>query len=40
VKPQTAVQLANGGDEDAIVLVVGAPATIGDAEYLPGAAFP
>ena len=40
VKPQTPVQLTNGGDEDAIVLIVGAPATIGDAEYLPGSASP
>jgi len=39
VKPQTPVQLANGGEEDAIVLIVGAPATIGDAEYLPDSTF-
>jgi mannose-6-phosphate isomerase-like protein (cupin superfamily) len=38
VAPGTPVQLANHGGADAIVLVVGAPPTIGDAEYLPDAA--
>jgi succinate dehydrogenase/fumarate reductase flavoprotein subunit len=37
VKPHTPVQLANHGDADAIVLIVGAPPTVGDAEYLPDA---
>jgi len=32
--PQTPVQLANTSDQDAVVLIVGSPATIGDAEYL------
>jgi quercetin dioxygenase-like cupin family protein len=34
VEPGTPLQLANGGDTDCIVLVVGAPPTVGDAEYL------
>ena len=34
VKPGTPVQLANDGTEDAVVLIVGAPPTVGDAEYL------
>jgi quercetin dioxygenase-like cupin family protein len=34
VKPGTPVQLANDGGEDAVVLIVGAPPTVGDAEYL------
>ena len=34
VKPGTPIQLANDGAEDAVVLIVGAPPTIGDAEYL------
>jgi uncharacterized cupin superfamily protein len=37
VRPQTPVQLANSGEHDAVVLIVGSPATIGDAEYLPDA---
>jgi mannose-6-phosphate isomerase-like protein (cupin superfamily) len=37
VRPQTPVQLANVGEHDAVVLIVGSPATIGDAEYLPDA---
>ena len=37
VKPQTPVQLANSGEQDAVVLIVGSPATIDDAEYLPDA---
>lgn len=34
IRPGTAVQLVNVGVNDAIVLVVGAPPTVGDAEYL------
>jgi quercetin dioxygenase-like cupin family protein len=34
VEPQTPLQLANDGDADCIVLIVGAPPTVGDAEYL------
>jgi quercetin dioxygenase-like cupin family protein len=34
VKPGTPVQLGNDGAEDAVVLIVGAPPTVGDAEYL------
>ena len=34
VKPRTPVQLANNGGSAATVLIVGAPATVGDAEYL------
>ena len=37
VEPQTAVQLANEGDEETIVLIVGAPPVQGEAEYLPDA---
>jgi mannose-6-phosphate isomerase-like protein (cupin superfamily) len=40
VRPGTPVQLANLGDVDTVVLIVGAPATVGDAEYLPDAAPP
>jgi uncharacterized cupin superfamily protein len=40
VKPHTAVQLATQSDVDAIVLIVGAPPTTGDADYLPDASFP
>jgi hypothetical protein len=29
------VQLVNGSEEEAIALIVGAPAKISDAEYLP-----
>jgi len=35
VKPQTPVQLMNGTDTEALVLIIGAPPTIADAEYLP-----
>ena len=35
VKPRTPVQLANDRPSDGIVLVLGAPPTVGDAEYLP-----
>jgi quercetin dioxygenase-like cupin family protein len=38
VDPQTPLQLANDGDADCIVLVIGAPPTAGDAQYLPDAA--
>ena len=38
VRPNTPVQLTNRGNADAIVLIVGAPATVGDAEYLRDAA--
>ena len=38
VEPKTPVQLANNGGSAATVLIVGAPATVGDAEYLPDAA--
>jgi uncharacterized cupin superfamily protein len=34
VRPHTPVQLVNQSEADAIVLIVGAPATVGDAEYL------
>ena len=34
VKAGTPIQLANDGVEDAVVLIVGAPPTAGDAEYL------
>lgn len=37
VPPGTPVQLANPGDADAVVLIVGAPPSVGDAEYLPDA---
>jgi uncharacterized cupin superfamily protein len=37
VEPQTAVQLANQDGQDAVVLIVGAPPTQGEAEYLPDA---
>jgi mannose-6-phosphate isomerase-like protein (cupin superfamily) len=37
VEPQTAVQLANEDGQDAVVLIVGAPPTQGEAEYLPDA---
>lgn len=40
VKPRTPVQLVNLGDADATVLVIGAPPTIADAEYLADAASP
>lgn len=40
VRPGTPVQLVNASDADAIVLIVGAPPTIGDAEYLPDAVLP
>jgi mannose-6-phosphate isomerase-like protein (cupin superfamily) len=36
----TPVQLVNEGDEDALVLIVGAPPTPSPAEYLPDAAPP
>jgi hemoglobin len=35
VRPGTPVQLANLGTSDATTLIVGAPPTVGDAEYLP-----
>lgn len=35
VEPGTALQLLNDGDEDAVVLIVGAPPVEGQAEYLP-----
>jgi quercetin dioxygenase-like cupin family protein len=37
VKPRTPVQLVNDSDREAIVLIVGAPPTIDDAEYFPDA---
>jgi len=37
VRAGTPVQLANLGASDATVLIVGAPPTTGDAEYLPDA---
>jgi uncharacterized cupin superfamily protein len=39
VRPGTPVQLANFSHADTVVLIVGAPATVGDAEYLPDAAL-
>ena len=35
VEPRTAVQVANESDDDAVVLIVGAPPVQGQAEYLP-----
>lgn len=35
VEPGTAQQLLNDGNEDAVVLIVGAPPVEGQAEYLP-----
>ena len=35
VSPKTALQLLNEGNEDAVVLIVGAPPVQGEAEYLP-----
>ena len=35
VRPRTPVQLANLSDAEAVVLIVGAPPTVGDAEYSP-----
>jgi quercetin dioxygenase-like cupin family protein len=35
VAPQTPLQLLNDGDEEAVVLIVGAPPVQGEAEYLP-----
>jgi uncharacterized cupin superfamily protein len=37
VEAHTPLQLVNLSETDAIVLIVGSPATIGDAEYLPDA---
>jgi mannose-6-phosphate isomerase-like protein (cupin superfamily) len=37
LEPGTAVQIANDGGEDAVVLIVGAPPEPGKAEYLPDA---
>lgn len=37
VEPQTAVQLVNEGDEDTVVLIVGAPPVQDEVEYLPDA---
>jgi uncharacterized cupin superfamily protein len=37
VQPGTAIQVANEGDADAVVLIVGAPPETGRAEYLPDA---
>jgi quercetin dioxygenase-like cupin family protein len=35
VEPNTALQVRNESDEDAVVLIVGAPPVHGQAEYLP-----
>jgi quercetin dioxygenase-like cupin family protein len=35
VEPETPLQLLNHGDEDAVVLIVGAPPVEGQADYLP-----
>ncbi len=35
VQAQTPLQLTNDGPDDAIVLAVGAPPVVGEAEYLP-----
>lgn len=35
VNTETALQLRNNGDADAVVLIVGAPPVQGEAEYLP-----
>ncbi len=35
VQPSTPVQLIDNGDFDALVLIVGAPPDVGQAEYLP-----
>ena len=37
VEPGTAIQVANLGDEDTAVFIVGAPAEQGGADYLPDA---
>ena len=37
VEPKTALQLRNDGEEDAVVLIVGAPPETGQVEYLPDA---
>jgi len=37
VEPQTPLQLANDSDDDALVLIVGAPPEQGRVEYLPDA---
>jgi quercetin dioxygenase-like cupin family protein len=35
VEPTTALQVRNDGEEDAVVLIVGAPPETGQVEYLP-----
>jgi mannose-6-phosphate isomerase-like protein (cupin superfamily) len=35
VEPRTALQVRNEGEEDAVVLIVGAPPETGQVEYLP-----
>jgi quercetin dioxygenase-like cupin family protein len=35
VEPGTPLQVRNEGDDEAIVLIVGAPAVAGEADYLP-----
>ena len=37
VRPGTAIQVTNAGEEEAVVLIVGAPPLTGQAEYLPDA---
>jgi uncharacterized cupin superfamily protein len=37
VQPGTAVQVTNQGDDEATLLIVGAPPEVGQAEYLPDA---
>jgi len=37
VEPGTAIQVANTGDEDAAIFIVGAPPEQGQADYLPDA---
>jgi quercetin dioxygenase-like cupin family protein len=36
VAPETALQVLNESDDEAVVLIVGAPPVEGEAEYLPG----
>jgi quercetin dioxygenase-like cupin family protein len=35
VEPGTAIQVLNGSDEEAVILIVGAPPVAGEAAYLP-----
>jgi quercetin dioxygenase-like cupin family protein len=37
VEPETALQVRNDGEEETVVLIVGAPSETGRADYLPDA---